>query len=225
MGILILLVGAIAVLTLTYFSNELSNRVPENIPLEDIKLAMDEIKDLSKMKFEIVPAKIMYPKAFWFMFKGLAVLLCYILIATILDSSGLKGFHFVKPETYFIVVSVYLFLLLIVYIGPYTSIAWDYYYYKYGLSKNLKHADIIDVYIINYLKKFMEYHFIAVVVGYIAFKLLFGFGTLGVAVFSFLTIVGINIFISIEEKRIGFAPIFNLFAQKLNEITGIKNGR
>ena len=130
-----------------------------------------------------------------------------------------------NPGDIFFSLGLYLISSFVVFIFSLLSCTWDYTYFKYGLSNQLKHADIAFAYINTLPHKVLKNYPTIFIISYFLGILALGTGFIGVLVGTVLYELCVTIYFALEVKRIGFAPIFNLVVEKLNEFQGKKNAK
>lgn len=216
------------VLFLFYCSDKLSNKEFNNKSNEsgkNINLLINELKNIDQMKFEIVSSEIMYSKTVSIVLKTVAYILSVWVSALLLDLITAKTlFIFDDHLTGFVLTFMAIFALTIIFILPLASLTWKYTYFKYGLNNQIKYGIVISDLLKPLPKKIFKNYVIVSMVFYVIGRLTFGAGVFSVEAGSVLYALYLNIFYHLEIKRIGFAPVFNLFTEKLNEFRG-KHGK
>lgn len=202
------------------FSKKLSRNVIEDKSDDRFRPLIDELKNINQMRFKIVSARVIYSNTFSVLFKVVGYLLSFATIALTLDFFTIKHFVIYDYSDLAICIGVYLFASFIVFIGPLLSCTWDYTYFKYGLSEQLKNADIAYDYIGALPAKILKKYPIIFITSYALGRFIDGNGFLSVLIGTFIYELSITLFFALETKRIGFAPVFNLFTEKLNEFKG-----
>lgn len=220
--IVILLIFCGLIGGLFYYSNKLSEKEFINKTDEHFKPLLDELKNIDQLQFQTVSRDIIYSKTISVLLKTVAYLMLIGLTGFSLD---LITAHYVVMHNYSDMLSafaIFLFASFIMLVFPLLSCIWDYTYFKYGLSNQLKHADIAFSYIDQLPKKVLKKYQIVFVVSYLFGRIIIGSGFIPLLVGTFLYEIALAIYFTLEIKRIGFAPIFNLVTEKLDAFRGKK---
>lgn len=210
---------------LFYYSNKLSNKEFINKADDHFKPLLDELKNIDQLQFQTVSRDIIYSKTISVLLKTVAYLMLLGLIAFSLD---LVTAHYVMMHNYSDMLSafaIFLFVSFIISVLPLLSCTWDYTYFKYGLANQLKHADIAFEYIDQLPKKIIKKYQMIFIVSYLFGRIVIGSGFIPLLVGTFLYEIALAIYFTLEIKRIGFAPIFNLVNEKLDAFRGKKIAR
>jgi len=225
MIILIFLAISVLIGILFYLSNKLWNKNIKKESDERFNPLIMELKEIDKMAFKTVSSELMYSHCLSVFFKALGYLLTFPAVALLLDFLTIKHFIIHNYGDFAVSALFYLVGSFIVFVYPLLSCAWDFLYFKYGLSHQLKHADIAFDYISTLPAKILKKYPPVFIVSYILGRTIFGIGFIGVLIGTVIYQLSISIYFTLEVKRIGFAPVFNLFTEKLNEFKGGKNAK
>lgn len=221
----ILLLVSVLIVSLFYYSNKLSRKECVNTTDNHFKPLLDELKNIDRMQFQTVSGEIIYSKSLSVLLKTVGYLLSFAAAAFLLDFITIMHFKMNDPGDVFFSLLLYLISSFVVFIFSLLSCTWDYTYFKYGLSNQLKHADIAFTYINTLPRKILKHYPSVFIISYFLGIVALGTGFIGVLVGTVLYELCVTIYFALEVKRIGFAPIFNLITEKLDQLKGKKNAK
>ena len=223
--VIILLLAGGLIGCLFYYSNKLSHKEFSNKIDDHFKPLLDELKNIDQLQFQTVSRDIIYSKTISALLKVVGYLISFSTMALILDFLTIKHFAIHNPGDVLFAMLMYISASFVVFVFPLLSCIWDFTYFKYGLSNQLKHKNIAFEYLNDLPKKILKVYPAVFIASYLISRLAIGVGFIGVLAGTVLFELSISIYFALEVKRIGFAPIFNLVSEKLNEFRGRKNAK
>ena len=224
-SVVILLLVSGLIVSLFYYSNKLFDKEFSNKTDDHFKPLLDELKNIDRMQFQTVSGEIIYSKTLSTLLKTVGYLLSFAAVAFFLDFITIMHFKMNDPGDIFFSLGLYLISSFVVFIFSLLSCTWDYTYFKYGLSNQLKHADIAFTYINTLPRKILKHYPAVFIISYLLGILALGTGFIGVLAGTVLYELGVTIYFALEVKRIGFAPVFNLITEKLDQFRNKKNAK
>lgn len=205
--------------TIIYFiskySKSLSTREFRNEKNRDFELLMEEFKNIDQMKFDVVPANIMYSKTLSIVLKVISYLLGIVFVSSMLDMIISLKFDLNNLAGFLSTVGIFMAISAVFCILPAASGMWKYTYFQYGFSHQLKNRQVIFDFVNNFAKRIIKLYPPIFILSFIIGKITIGVGTCGVMIGTGLYEIFLILYLSLEEKRLGFAPIFNVLIEKL----------
>lgn len=205
------------------YSNHLLKKEAENTLDTNFQALLDEIKNNDHLKFNIVSSELIYSKTIGALLKVLGYLLSFAAIGLFLDILTKRNFSSVNTSDFYIYMGYYLVFSLVFFIAPLLSFLWHYIYFKYGVSDQIKNAQIIFDYLKPIPQKILKKYPAVFVISYLVGRIGFDSGFVGVLGGTTLYGLGISIYFSLELKRLGLAPILNLISEKSKLLQGNKH--
>ncbi|EKD91920.1 MAG: hypothetical protein ACD_29C00304G0001 [uncultured bacterium] len=201
------------------YANYLLNKDVKNTLDTNFQPLIDEIKNIDHLQFKIVSSELIYSKTIGAFLKAMGYLLSFAAIGLTLDflTKGNTSFH---NGDFYIYMGYYLFVGFLFFVAPLLSLLWNYTYFKYGVSDQVKNANIIFDYLQAIPKKILRKYPLVFTVSYIVGRLSFDSGFLSILAGTDLYALGISIYFSLELKRLGLAPVLNLVSEKIKLFQG-----
>lgn len=196
----------------------------ENLEMTNkLNQLFNELKN-EKLEFKIVSPEIMYSKTFGSYLKLVSALTASALTCLLLDIIFHGTSSITQNSDQIINFSIaYAFFVFIFFGLTFSNMVWKYQFFKNGLINPIKNTDIIDEYITANIKNIIRNYFVLSIVSYLLGTTLAGSGYITFTAATILYGLFIFIYSHMEFNRIGFAPIFNLLTEKLDQLKGVKN--
>lgn len=205
---------------LFYYANRLDKKEFNKIQDDHFKLLLDELKNIGALKFKVVSSEIIYSKTISVFLKVISYLLTFATLGLTLDFLTIKNFTMYDYGDFGFYLGFYLIASSVVFVLPLLSVIWNYTYFKYGVSDQIKNAHIIFDYLKPLPKKILSKYPAAFMVSYLIGRIVINSGFAGVLAGTVLYALSISIYFSLEAKRFGFAPLLNLISEKTKLFQG-----
>src|SRR3990167_2778385 len=220
----LILLSAIAFCLFRY-SDRLSKKEIANTQDTYFQPLIDELKTIDNLKFKTVSSEIIYSKTISAFLKVTGYLLSFAIAGLLLDVITKRNFSLYDSGDLLFYFGFYFVVSCIVFVLPLLSVIWNYTYFKYGVSDQIKNAAIIFEYLKPIPKKILNKYPVIFVLSYLAGRLWLDSGFIGVLAGTDLYGLGISIYFSLELKRLGLAPVLNLISEKTKLFQGTSYDR
>lgn len=217
--ILTLVILCISIFVLFRYSNKLLYVDTKTTHDTNFQPLLDEIKNIDNLEFKIVSPELMYSRTIGTFLKVMGYLLSFASIGLAFDFLTRAHIQFNNGDFY-IYMGYYLFVGCLFFAIPLLSFLWNYTYFKYGVSDQVKNVHIISDYLQAIPKKILGKYTLVFLVSYLAGRLTLDSGFLGVLAGTDLYAICISVYFSLELKRLGLAPVLNLVSEKMKSLQG-----